>query len=139
VGVDILDPAGMIPAHLARLAASLSSRYRPAAPAPRDLDPLERGYWAVDCSAWSGETRRQTWVFLFRYIERGLASWGVWCRRTASHDALRLYCWGHLVKHTYLLLYLASERALKYTGAEWRDAEGEVVLQVPPVEKKGQP
>lgn len=65
-----------------------------------------------------------------------MASWGVWCRRSPAHDSLRLYCWGHLVKHTYLLIYLASERALKYTGAAWKDAEGEVVLQILPAEKR---
>lgn len=134
VGIGNLDPSNMIPENLAKLADKLSSRYRPTA--TRDLDPLERGFWAVDCSSWSSETRRQTWVFLFRYIETGMASWGVWCRRSPDHDSLRLYCWGHLIKHTYLLLYLASERALKYTGADWKDAEGEVVLQVHPIEKR---
>lgn len=134
VGIGNLEPSDMIPESLTSLVDKLSSRYRPTSPT-RDLDPLERGYWAVDCSSWSDGTRQRAWVFLFRYIETGTASWGVWCRRSAAHDSLRLYCWGHLVKHTYLLLYLASERTLKYTGADWRDAEGKVVLQVPPMEK----
>jgi hypothetical protein len=134
VGIGNLEPSDMIPESLTSLADKLSSRYRPTSPT-RDLDPLERGYWAIDCSSWSDETRQRAWVFLFRYIETGTASWGVWCRRSAAHDSLRLYCWGHLVKHTYLLLYLASERTLKYTGADWKDAEGKVVLQVPPLEK----
>lgn len=138
VGIGNLEPSDMIPESLTSLADKLSSRYRPTSPT-RDLDPLERGYWAVDCSSWSGETRQRAWVFLFRYIETGTASWGVWCRRNATHDSLRLYCWGHMVKHTYLLLYLASERTLKYTGADWKDAEGKVVLQVPPMEKSLQP
>jgi hypothetical protein len=34
-----------------------------------------------------------------------------------------------------LLLYLASGRHLKATGAEWIGGDGEVVLEVPPAEK----
>lgn len=135
VGVDELDDSNMIPENLVKLAAQLSSRYQPVT--KRDIDPLERGYWAVDCASWPPERRRAAWVFLFRYIETGMASWGVWCRRTRNHDSIHLYCWGHLVQHTYLLLYLASERALKYTGAEWKDAENEVVIQVLPQERRG--
>jgi hypothetical protein len=135
VGVEDLDESNMIPENLAKLAAQLSSRYQPVL--KRAIDPLERGYWYVDCASWPPERRRAAWVFLFRYIETGMASWGVWCRRSGNHDSLRLYCWGHLVQHAYLLLYLASERALKYTGAEWKDAESEVAIHVPPQERRG--
>ncbi|VUC20560.1 unnamed protein product [Clonostachys rosea] len=130
VSVDDLELPITVPERLAKLAADLSSRYRPES--DRDITPLERGYWLVDCSSWSRDVRLDLWNFLIPYIEGGLAGWGVWCRRDAALDEVRLYCWGSLVKHAYLLLYLASGRHLKYTGAVWKDAEAKPVLRVLP-------
>lgn len=134
VSVDDLELPIAVPERLAKLAADLSSRYRPEA--DRDITPLERGYWLVDCSSWSRDVRLDLWNFLIPYIEGGLAGWGVWCRRDAALDEVRLYCWGSLVKHAYLLLYLASGRHLKYTGAVWKDAEAKPVLRVLPYLKQ---
>ncbi|KAL6878651.1 hypothetical protein J3F83DRAFT_723397 [Trichoderma novae-zelandiae] len=133
-GIMDLELADLVPDKLAKLARDLSSRYRPVA--RRELEPLERGYWLLDCSSWSEDTFREGWLFLGNYLRSGLAGWGVWCRRDESHGWIRLYCWAHVVKHTYLLLYLASGRNMKATGAKWVDADGEVALEVLPVEKK---
>ncbi|KAF4333175.1 hypothetical protein FBEOM_13022 [Fusarium beomiforme] len=130
VGVDDIDPADLISEKLAKLSHDLSSRYRPTT--KRDLDPFERGYWLLDCSNWSPTVRFDTWVFLGNYLKSGLAGWGTWCRRDNSHDWIRLYCWGHVAKHTYLLLYLASGRQVKTSGAKWYGADGEVALEIPP-------
>lgn len=130
VGINDINPASLVPTKLAKLEADLSSRYRPEA--ARELQPLERGYWLLECRSWSEESRINTWAFLTSYLRSGLAGWGVWCRRDPAHGWIRLYCWGHIAKHTYLLLYLASERQLKFTGAEWRDGGGDVVLRVLP-------
>lgn len=131
---DSLSPTSLISSKLAKLAQDLSSRYRPQAhpPPPRALHPLERGYWLVDSSAWTPETRIDTWTFLTNYIRSGLAGWGVWCRRSEDWAQMRLYGWAHVAKHTYLLLYLASGRVVKMTGARWVDAEGEAVIVVAP-------
>ncbi|KEY66788.1 hypothetical protein S7711_07960 [Stachybotrys chartarum IBT 7711] len=133
VGIADIDSVSLVSEKLDKLSKDLSSRYRPEA--KRDLDPFERGYWRLDCSDWSPETRLGTWIFLTNYLRSGLAGWGVWCRRDQSHNWLRLYCWGHISKHTYLLLYLASGRHLKHTGAEWVDGEGEVVIEVLPLDR----
>ncbi|CAM1507180.1 Fc.00g068210.m01.CDS01 [Cosmosporella sp. VM-42] len=135
VGVNEIDPDDMVPVKFAKLANDLSSRYRPLA--KRAIDPFERGYWLLDCSTWSPDSRFGSWVFLNNYLRSELAGWGTWCRRDQTRDWIRLYCWGHVAKHTYLLLYLASERHLKMTGAGWYDADGELVLEVPPHEKQG--
>ncbi|KAK7228631.1 hypothetical protein V2G26_000801 [Clonostachys chloroleuca] len=112
VSVDDLELPIAVPERLAKLAADLSSR------------------------SWSRDVRLDLWNFLIPYIEGGLAGWGVWCRRDAALDEVRLYCWGSLVKHAYLLLYLASGRHLKYTGAVWKDAEAKPVLRVLPYLKQ---
>lgn len=131
VGVLDLDPPYLVSDKLAKLARDLSSRYKPTLHRQFEPEPFERGYWLVDCTSWTPETRLDTWVFLANYLRSGLAGWGVWCRRDKLHDSIRLYCWGHVAKHIYLLLYLASGRQIKMTGAKWFDADGEVVLEVP--------
>ncbi|KAL7944810.1 hypothetical protein V8C42DRAFT_325980 [Trichoderma barbatum] len=133
-GIMDLDPADLISDKLAKLARDLSSRYHPVA--KRQTEPLERGYWLLDCTGWSQDTRLEAWVFLANYLRSGLAGWGVWCRRDESHSWIRFYCWAHVAKHMYLLLYLASGRHLKTTGAQWIGADGEVVLEVLPSAKK---
>lgn len=131
VGVDDLSLAGLVSAKLAKLAQDLSSRYRPTL-RRRKPDPLDRGHWRVDCSGWPAETRAAAWAFLTSYIRNGLAGWGVWCRRSEDHACIKLYGWACIAKHTYLLLYLVSERQVKATGAQWLDADGEVALEVLP-------
>ncbi|KAJ6783890.1 hypothetical protein PWT90_04940 [Aphanocladium album] len=136
VGVDNLDLASLVSAKLAKLAADLSSRYRPVA--HRALDPLERGHWRVDCDRWPADARADAWAFLTSYVRSGLAGWGVWCRRSGGGEeedggrVIKLYGWAHVAKHTYLLLYLASGRQIKATGARWFDADGVVALEVVP-------
>ncbi len=134
VGVDHIDLAGLVSAKLAKLAHDLSSRYRPILhrTAGISLDPLERGHWRVDCSRWPPAQRADAWAFLASYIRSGLAGWGVWCRRAADGLEIKLYGWAHVAKHTYLLLYLASGRHTKATGAKWFDAEGLVAIEVVP-------
>ncbi|KAL3961835.1 hypothetical protein ACCO45_003358 [Purpureocillium lilacinum] len=128
-GIDALSLAQLQRYGLAKLALDLSSRYHPVELRP--VEPLERGYWLIDCSRWSSEKRLEAWVFLTNYLHKGLAGWGVWCRRDAAHGWIRLYCWGCVVKHTYLLLYLASARQIKTTRAKWIGSDGEMALEVP--------
>ena len=130
VGIDCIEPSALVSEKLAKLATDLSSRYRPEVAS--EVQSLERGYWLVDCTSWTEQTRFETWAFLLTYLKSGLAGWAVWCRRDKAHEWIRLYCWGHIAKHTYLLLYLASGRHLKFTGAEWRDAAGDVAIRVHP-------
>ncbi|GJN73022.1 hypothetical protein PLIIFM63780_007085 [Purpureocillium lilacinum] len=129
IGVDHVKPQDLVTDRLAKLALDLSSRYHPVELRP--VEPLERGYWLIDCSRWSSEKRLEAWVFLTNYLHKGLAGWGVWCRRDAAHGWIRLYCWGCVVKHTYLLLYLASARQIKTTRAKWIGSDGEMALEVP--------
>lgn len=134
VSIDNLTPNGLISEKLRKLATDLSSRYRPRPHRP--IEPLERGFWHIDCSTWDDISRIDTWSFLHNYIQSGLAGWGVWCRREEEKaSSLRLYGWGHVVKHTYLLLYLASGRRIKTTGAIWYAADGEATITVPPIER----
>lgn len=44
---------------------------------------------------------------------------------------LKVYTWGEIAMHIYLVLYLASERQIRGLGAQWRDSREEVVIQMP--------
>lgn len=82
------------------------------------------------------------WSFLSEFVGRdGRAGWGVWCileDATASstlssdtHVSLKVYAWGEVAMHVYLLLFLASERRIRGMGVQWRDSGEEVVIQMP--------
>jgi hypothetical protein len=43
---------------------------------------------------------------------------------------VRVFCWGEVVRHVYLMLYVASKSKVRKLGLKWIDAEGEVVVQM---------
>ncbi|KAJ5531693.1 hypothetical protein N7527_005086 [Penicillium freii] len=82
------------------------------------------------------------WSFLSDFVGRdGRAGWGVWCILEAAtapstlssdtHVSLKVYAWGEVAMHVYLLLFLASERRIRGMGVQWRDSGEEVVIQMP--------
>lgn len=132
---------------------NLSSRYKPRQQT-RPLRPLERGYWRVPTASWGTTSMRDhCWNDLRDFVATGRAGWGVWCTRDAEledsmavisgagrkprlrgparrvvTDDWRVYCWGGIVDHIWLLIYLVSQRRLKNSCAEWVDADAEVVV-----------
>lgn len=82
------------------------------------------------------------WSFLSDFVGKdGRAGWGVWCILEAApapstlssdtHVSLKVYVWGEVAMHVYLLLFLASERRIRGMGVQWRDSREEVVIQMP--------
>jgi hypothetical protein len=95
------------------------------------------------------------WNFLSDFIAKeARAGWGVWCileeensnsptpeeptgeptEPNKTHEqtlTLKVYTWGEIACHIYLLLFLASDRQVRKMGAQWRDARDEVVIQMP--------
>ncbi|KAH6636658.1 hypothetical protein F5144DRAFT_628672 [Chaetomium tenue] len=126
-----LSPSDLITDVLARLATSLNlaHRFQPTTQT-RPLRPFERGYWLVDCRAWDAALKRSAWAFLAGYLAKGAAGWGTSCTRDEGFAWLRVYCWGGVVGHMYLVLYLMSRRRVLETGAEWVGAEGSAVVVV---------
>lgn len=96
-----------------------------------------------DSSVWPLPLFTRFWSFLADFIgKEGRAGWGVWCVREPQNLSLgetdelqwpktehvKIYTWGEVVPHIYLLLFLASERRIKGMRAEWKDAKDEVVV-----------
>ena len=60
-----------------------------------------------------------------------MGGWGVWCIKGEELETIRLYCWGVIVGHAYLLLYMASESKIKGTDACWIGGDGEAIIKMP--------
>lgn len=104
-------------------------------------------------NTWDHALFTRFWTFLSDLIAKeGRAGWGVWCILDRDRDrdppppppssshtnnnsyeelVLKVYTWGEIAPHIYLLLYLASERRIRKMGAQWRDASERVVIQMP--------
>jgi hypothetical protein len=105
-------------------------------PTPNLPKPTEE-----ESHAWPAQLFRAFWSFLQDFVGKdGRAGWGVWCileaeeeevRSCTTHLSLKVYAWGEVAMHTYLLLFLASERRIRGMGVQWRDAREEVVIQMP--------
>jgi hypothetical protein len=127
--------------------SSVASCYRPLS-VTRQVDPLERGHWLIPCDTWPSNVEEGFWTTLQSVVGNGSAGWGVWCAQE-SHDVIssqvleasvesletapppiRVYCWGEVVKHVYLLLYVASNSRVRRLGLQWIDADGVVVVQM---------
>ena len=43
---------------------------------------------------------------------------------------VKVFCWGEVVGHVWLLCYVASQARLKRVESQWVDADGEVVVRI---------
>lgn len=95
---------------------------------PNDDD---RGYWAVNCASWPVKAQLGFWSSLQDYLLNGKLGWGTTLHRIpkTSHEMgeVRLYCWGEVVEHMWLQLWLSSGGYISFL--EWHDADGTAVLQ----------
>jgi hypothetical protein len=127
-----LDPQTFITDTLHQLAAKTSAarHFRPVSTI-RDLRPMERGYWLLNCESWDDGLRKRCWHFLGNCIGKNFVGWGVWCMRDAEHSTIRVYCWGIVVPYIFLLLCLASEGKIMKIGASWIGGDGQPIIKMP--------
>ena len=140
------------PAHQARPLRTLERGYwflrLPITAAPQDpSNTKEKGNATTSTPfLWPVALFDQFWKYLSTFIAKeGRAGWGVWCicevdadaeLDTHSHSAdiplaVKIYTWGEIAAHIYLLLYLASERKIKRVpDVEWRDGREEPVIRM---------
>ena len=125
--------------HLAE-ESEVKDSYRPVS-VTRVIRQLERGYWLINTSSWPVELQLKFWRLLQNVVGNGNAGWGVWCTREEPDDrrsdneastlgTVKVFCWGEVVKHVYLLLYVASQSKVRKVGLQWLDAEEEIVVQM---------
>jgi hypothetical protein len=131
VSCAYLTPADLLTPNLIQLNKTCEKNFKPQSTL-RELEPLERGYWIADCSGWQSDLWELTWLGLHNYIQARKAGWGVWCSRDPDFKWLRLYSWGCLAKHTYLVLYVTTMRRISNTKTHWVDGQGKtcIVMEV---------
>lgn len=126
-----LKAESFITPHLAMIASRMpSSNYSPLSQ-KRELREMERGYWLFACEGWNEDLLQRCWNTLGRCIGRDLVGWGVWCIRDEAFKSIRVYCWGVVVHHIYLLLFMASENRIRKAKARWIGGDGETIIQMP--------
>lgn len=128
----------------------LHGRYKPLV-VGRQVRKSERGYWCIDTKTWTTAIQIKFWRFLKSNIEAGQLGWGIWCLREVDEDTtaleessdgggddrremelgtVKVFCWGEVVGHVWLLCFVASNSKLKYVESRWIDADGEVVVRI---------
>ncbi|EPS31431.1 hypothetical protein PDE_06386 [Penicillium oxalicum 114-2] len=144
--------------HITPTLAMLTERLNPARTyqplhQARDLDPLERGYWLMHTPIQPALTtpplsisnripfKTPTMQFplplpnlvrirLFQILVLPLRLHWRSPRRMGQLVMVKVYAWGEIARHIYLLLYLASERRVKGMGLKWIDAGEHLVIQM---------
>ena len=109
----------------------------------RNLAMDERGHWQIETANWKQKLQYTFWYDLANFVRRGDAGWGVTLHREPPNpenendgngDGLgqvQLYCWGELIEHTYLLLWLYSNGNVRGSSLQWIDSADAVVVQMP--------
>ncbi|KAG8631907.1 hypothetical protein KVT40_001047 [Elsinoe batatas] len=118
----------------------IKDRYAPKH-VTRAIRPRERGYW-IFTPQWTPQIERYFWTFMSQVIEVGNAGWGVWCVRTPEQAVdeegrpverlgqVRVFCWGEVIEHVYLMLYISSRNHIRKANPVWCDASGKVVIRI---------
>jgi hypothetical protein len=110
----------------------------------REIQASERGYWKIDTSKWSHKRQFDFWTFLNNLVGNGRAGLATQCFRNVNDDGsddhttpdqlgtVRVYCWGELVMHIWLLCHLASGGTLKSKQSIWISAiDGQPLVYMP--------
>ena len=64
--------------------------------------------------------------------ELGRAGWGVSVYREGEEEnvLIKIFCWGEVLGHVWILLWVLSEKLVSYVPMEWGDGDGEVVVRM---------
>lgn len=85
----------------------------------REIGPWDRGYWLVHSSGWDQSVKETCWNFLGNFITQNKGGWTIWCERKEDFSEIRVYCWGIMVPHVFLLLYAASKNRIRRVETWW--------------------
>ncbi|KAJ4372344.1 hypothetical protein N0V83_004118 [Neocucurbitaria cava] len=94
----------------------------------------DRGFWSLDCSSWPKRLQYEFWSSICEHVLSGRLGWGTTLHREPSTQVLgqvKLYCWGEVVEHMWLLLWLCSKGKISGSRSNWYDADGIAVFEVP--------
>jgi hypothetical protein len=94
----------------------------------------ERGHWAINSAQWPQQLQHEFWSSLYEHVCSGRIGWGTTLHRDAESPEVlgwvKLYCWGEVVEHMWLLLWLCSKGEVSGSRTRWVDANGVAVFQM---------
>lgn len=133
--VSVARPGALpsqITKHLAAIKTRNPTRFRPLK-VRRNLETDERGFWRIDCTRWPPNAQRDFWLSLSQHVCSGRVGWGTTLHRESDSEyrlgLVRLYCWGEIVEHMWLLLWLCSKGKISGLESKWIDANGVAVVE----------
>ena len=109
----------------------------------RPIHPLNRGYWHIPITSFALDIKASFWDFMKQFVEEGRAGWdaalvleeggsGSWGELLEGEEGqglvVKVFCWGEVVGHLWLILWVASQRRIKGVGATWRSVTEEVIV-----------
>lgn len=132
-----IDRPGILPTqitqHLKVVKAQNPKRFKPSK-RRGEVKHDDRGYWLVECGTWPDRVQFDFWSSLSEHILSGRLGWGVTLHRDARSlsklGSVRVYCWGEVVEHIWLMLWLCSGGKVARSGARWVDANGIAAFEV---------
>ena len=134
--VSIVCP-GSLPSQITKALEALKeqnpTRFRPI---KRRGTPKadDRGYWFVDCAHWPLPLQQEFWMNMCEQIASKRLGWGATLHReggtSQSLGRVRLYCWGEVVEHMWLVLWLCSRAKVIGSKLKWIDANGIAIFEM---------
>lgn len=119
--------------HLEAIKTNNPGRFKPVK-IRRSLESDERGYWRIDCNRWHPSMQQEFWSSLCEHVCSGRIGWGTTLHRepNSAHGLglVRLYCWGEVVEHMWLLMWLCSKGNVSNLGSQWIDADVIAVVEM---------
>ena len=130
------------------LPTTTSLQLQPAA------EPADRGFSrSKNKTPWTEESFLQFWHAFTRHVQSGWSGWGVSIYREDARTAsslehsgdggnrrdviLKVTCWGEILAHIYLIMWVLSDKRTEALEMEWRDAGDEVVVKMRSGSKPG--
>ena len=101
-----------------------------------DADPEGKGRRFVERRRqdfWTEDEVIEFWRKCTKSIgELGRAGWGASVYREGEGETvlIKIFCWGEVLGHVWVLLWVLSDKLVSYVPMEWRDGDGEVVIRM---------
>ncbi|KAI2477038.1 hypothetical protein Ptr902_11580 [Pyrenophora tritici-repentis] len=94
----------------------------------------DRGYWSIDCAHWPQDYQQEFWNHMCDQVASDRLGWGVTLHReggtSQSLGRVKLYCWGEVVEHMWLVLWLFSRAKINGSKLKWIDADGNAIFEM---------
>jgi hypothetical protein len=127
----VVEESRQPPKHTLRLLGSTAGRKRDGANTSLKIISTR----SLSHTLWTEEEFVGTWKSVAGAIERGKAGLDTWIVKDSADGTLwriRLFTWGEIVAHSWLLLFILSNKLTGSIAMEWIAADGEVVVQMSP-------